>query len=299
MDRFEEMRAFVAVVDRGSFVAAADAIQSSKSAVSRMVGELESRLGVRLLHRTTRRLSLTEEGQVFHARCQEVLGQLEEAESEVTARAGEAVGRLKVSAPVTFGLTHLASQWPKFLARHPRVTLEVTLSDRFVDLVDEGFDAAVRIARLPNSSLVSRKLASTRLTLCASPAYLAAHGTPARLADLSGHSVIDHSSQVAGDQWQFDGPEGAQTVKVNPRMLTNSGDSCCEAAVQGLGIVLQPSFLLTRHLATGALVELLPDYRSYALGIHLVYPSRQHLSPKVRALVDHMVEAFREPDWAA
>jgi DNA-binding transcriptional LysR family regulator len=298
MDRFEEMRAFVAVVDQGSFVAAADALQSSKSAVSRLVGELESRLGVRLLHRTTRRLSLTEDGQVFHARCQELLNSVDEAEAEITAHAGEAVGRLKISAPVTFGLTHLAPQWPKFLARHPRVTMEVALSDRFVDLVEEGFDAAVRIARLPSSSLVSRKLASTRLTLCASPAYLASHGAPQHLSELAEHSVIDHSLQVTRDQWQFEGPEGPVIAKVNPRLLTNSGDTCCEAAVQGLGIVLQPDFLVNPHLASGALVELLPSYRSIELGISLVYPSRRHVSAKLRALIDHLVEAFRQP-WPA
>ncbi len=297
MDRFEEMKAFVAVVDRGSFVAAAEALQSSKSAVSRLVGELEVRLGVRLLHRTTRKLSLTEEGAVFHTRCQELLSKVDEAESEMTAHAVEAVGRLKVSGPVSFGLLHLAPQWPRFLARHPRVTLDISLSDRIVDLVDEGFDAAVRIASLPNSSLISRKLASTRLILCASPSYLADHPRLTHPADLSAHTVLAYSLLSTGDQWMFDGPQGPVSARVSARMVTNSGDTCCEAALQGLGIVLQPDFMVGTHLASGRLVELLPAYRSTELGIYLMYPSRQHVTPKVRALIAHLVEAFGQPPW--
>ena len=167
MDKFQEMQAFSAVVDAGSFVRASDALEMSKAAISRQVADLETRLGVRLLHRTTRKLSLTEEGEVFYARCREVLSALQEAENEVTERSGQAVGLLKVSAPVSFGLLRLADLWAGFLAAHPNVTLDVTLSDRMVDLVEEGFDMAIRVARLPSSSLVSRKLSSTRMVLCA------------------------------------------------------------------------------------------------------------------------------------
>ena len=180
---------------------------------------------------------------------------------------------------------------------HPRVTLEVTLADRLVDLVDEGYDLAVRIARLPNSSLVSRSLASTRLVLCASPAYLRLHGKLEQLSDIADHSVITYTLLATGDHWVFDGPEGPVEIKVTPRMRTNSGDTCCAAAVNHLGIVLQPSFLVGEHLAAGALVELLPAYRSIDLGIYAVYPSRKHLTPKVRALVDFLVDAFRDPGW--
>ncbi|HOA95150.1 MAG TPA: LysR family transcriptional regulator, partial [Quisquiliibacterium sp.] len=223
MDRFQEMRAFVAVVDAGSFVRGADALGVSKTAVSRLVGELEARLGTRLLHRTTRRLSLTPEGEVFHARCRQLLDDVDEAEAELTAQSGEAIGQLRVNVPVTFGLMHLAPLWPAFMTVHPRVSLDVTLSDRVVDLVDEGYDLAVRIARLQSSSLVSRRLTSTRLILCASPDYLRQHGTPAHPSELAGHAVIAYTLLATGEQWTFEGPHGPVSVKVRPRMRTNSG----------------------------------------------------------------------------
>jgi DNA-binding transcriptional LysR family regulator len=297
MDRFLEMQAFVAVVDAGSFVRGADALQMSKSAVSRLVAELEQRLGVRLLQRTTRRLSLTAEGETFHQRCRDLLSGVGDAEAEVTRHAGELIGELRVSAPVTFGLMQLAPLWPVFMARHPRLTLDLTLSDRFVDLVDEGYDVAVRIAQLPSSSLVSRRLAATRLILCATPSYLRTHGAPRAPADLAGHAVFAYSLLSTGDQWHFQGPEGAVAVKINPRMRSNSGDSCRTAALQHQGIVLQPSFLIGADLDSGALVEVMPQYQSSELGIYAVYPSRQQLAPKVRLLVDFLAESFRERRW--
>ena len=208
MDRFQEMQAFAAVVDAGSFVGASDALAMSKAAVSRQIADLETRLGVRLLHRTTRKLSLTEEGEVFYARCRELLGGLAEAEAEVTARSGQALGVLKVSAPVSFGLLHLAGLWAGFMAAHPNVSLEVMLSDRMVDLVEEGFDVAVRVARLPSSSLVSRKLSSTRMVLCATPQYLKEHGTPEHPSELARHQVLAYTLLATGESWEFDGPEG-------------------------------------------------------------------------------------------
>lgn len=297
MDRFGEMQAFAAVVDAGSFVRAADALQVSKTAVSRLVADLEARLGVRLLHRTTRRLSLTAEGEVFHARCKELLAGVAEAETEVTAGADEAVGLLRLNVPVSFGLLHLAALWPAFLQQHPKVTLEVTLADRIVDLVDEGYDLAVRIARLPASSLVSRRIGSTRLVLCASPEYLRRHGTPAHPDDIARHTVFSYTLLASGDTWSFDGPEGPVSVKVTPVMRSNSGDTCCAAALAHQGIVLQPSFMVGTHLRSGALVEVLPAYRSLELGIYAVYPSRRHLQPRVRALIDFLVQAFRIPAW--
>jgi DNA-binding transcriptional LysR family regulator len=297
MDRFQEMRAFTAVVDAGSFVGAADALDLSKAAMSRQVADLEARLGVRLLNRTTRRLSLTEEGEVFYARAKDLLGSLEEMESEVVARSGQAVGTLKVTAPVSFGLLQLAPLWPGFMAKHPLVRLEVTLADRFVDLVEEGVDLAVRIARLESSSLVSRKLSSTRLVLCASPKYLKKHGRPRHPSDLAGHAVIAYSLLSVGDDWQFTGPEGLVQVRVAPRMRTNSGDTCRAAALGHEGIVLEPSFMVADDLAAGTLVQLLPEYRSLELGIYAVYPSRKFVAPKVRALIDHLATALKNSTW--
>jgi DNA-binding transcriptional LysR family regulator len=297
MDRFLEMQAFVAVVDAGSFVRGADLLQTSKSAVSRLVADLEQRLGVRLLQRTTRRLSLTREGELFLERCRDLLSDVGDAEAEVTQHAGQLIGELRVTAPVSLGLMHLAPLWPVFMAQHPQLTLDVTLGDRFVDLVDEGYDLAVRIAQLPDSSLVSRGLASTRLILCATPRYLRKHGTPTIPADLVRHAVFAYKLLSTGDQWHFEGPQGPTVVKVTPRMRSNSGEACLEAALQHQAIVLQPSFLVGVHLESGALVEVMPKYRSIELGLYAVYPSRKQLAPKVRLLVDYLVESFRERLW--
>jgi len=292
MDRFQEMRVFAAVVDAGSFVGAADELDISKAAVSRIVSELEGRLGVRLLHRTTRRLSLTTEGEVFVDRCRELLVAVGEAEAEVSERSGEAVGVLKISAPVSFGILRLAPLWGGFLAAHPQIQLDITLSDRLVDLVDEGFDLAVRIARLESSSLVSRRLSATRMVLCASPEYLRRHGTPRDPSELADHTVLAYSLLAAGDTWEFQGPDGPVAVKVRPRMHTNSGDTCRAVALGHKGIVLQPSFLVGEDLQAGRLVELLPEYRSHELGIYAVYPTRKHVLPKVRLLIDYLAQAL-------
>jgi len=297
VDRFKEMQAFAAVADAGSFVRAAESLQVSKTAVSRLIGDLEARLGVRLLHRTTRRLSLTAEGELFHARCKALTADVEEAEAEVTARAGEAVGLLRLNVPVSFGLMHLAPLWPAFLQQHPKVTLDVTLADRIIDLVDEGYDLAVRIAQLPASSLVSRKIASTRLVLCASPGYLRRHGEPSHPADIARHTVFTYTLLATGDTWNFEGPDGPVEVKVTPRLRSNNGDTCCAAALQHQGIVLQPSFTVSHHLRAGALVEVLPHYRSLELGVYTVYASRRHVTPKVRVVVDFLVDAFRICPW--
>lgn len=299
MDKFQEMKVFAAVVEAGSFTGATEGLDMSKAAVSRYVADLEERLGVRLLHRTTRKLSPTAEGEIFYARCRELLGNLDEAEAEITSRTGQASGLLRVNVPVTFGIMHLAPLWPACLARHPKLDLDITLSDRVVDLVEEGFELAVRIARLPASSLISRKLASTRLVLCASPGYLQRHGTPAQPGDLLHHDVISYSLFATGETWNFSGPDGDTSVKVAPRMRTNSGDTCRAAALQDLGIILQPTFLVGADLARGTLREIMPAYRSIELGIFAVYPSRKFVSPKVRLLIDFLVEAFAAPGWEA
>jgi DNA-binding transcriptional LysR family regulator len=300
MDRFEEMRVFAAVVDAGSFVGASAALEMSKAAVSRHVAELESRLGVRLLHRTTRRLSLSPEGEVFHARCRELLGGVDEAEAEITSRSGEASGLLRINVPFSFGLLHLAPLWVEFMAQHPKVTLDVTLADRVVDLVEEGFDMAVRIARLPNSSLVSRPLTSTRMVLCASPTYLHARGQPSHPSELASHDVLAYSLFSMGDQWEFTGSEeGVVSVKVTPRMRTNSGDTCRVAALRHQGIVLQPSFMIGPDLLAGTLVEVMPAWHSIELGVYAVYPSRKFVSPKVRLMIEFLAGAFKMRAWPA
>ena len=185
--------------------------------------------------------------------------------------------------------------WSEFLDKHPQVTLDVQLADRFIDLVDEGFDLAVRIARLPDSSLISRRLASTRLVLCAAPSYLKRRGTPQHPSDLAQHDTLSYSLLAMGDVWQFTGPDGTVSVKVHPRMWSNNGDTCIAAAVRGAGIQLQPTFLIEEQLARGELVEILPQFRSVELDIYAVYPSRKYVLPKVRAMVEFLATRLRAP----
>jgi DNA-binding transcriptional LysR family regulator len=252
---------------------------------------------VRLLQRTTRRLSLTEVGQVFLARSRELLAAVQEAESEITARKSDAVGLLRVSAPLTFGILHLAPLWGQFRSRHPQVSFDVMLSDRTVDLVEEGFDLAVRVATLPSSTLISRRLAATRIVACASPAYLRKRGRPKHPHDLKSHDVIAYTYWSGGDEWAFDGPDGRVAVTTLPCMRTNNGDTCRAAALAGQGIVLQPTFLVGNDLAQGKLVEVLPQYSAGELGVYAIYPSRKHLPPKTRLLVDFLAAAFAKPPW--
>jgi len=300
MDRFQEMRAFVGVVEHGSFVRAAQALDTSKAAISRQVADLERRLGVRLLHRTTRKLSLTDEGRLFHLRCAELLDGLEEAESEISLRSGEPSGHLRVSAPVTFGILHLAPLWGSFLQQHPKVSMEVSLSDRTADLVEDGFDLAVRISRAPHPAYIARKLASTKMVLCASPAYLKQHGTPGRPQDLAGHNVISYTYWSSRDEWEFVAPDGrAEVVKTRPRLHANNGDTCLAAALRDQGLIMQPDFLVHEALRDGRLTPLLEGYRAVELGIYAVYASRRQLPLKLRQLIDFLAEAFREPAWSS
>lgn len=293
----QQVASFLAVVRSGSFVGAADATGFSKAAVSRHVAELEERLGVRLLHRTTRRLSLSDDGQRFHARAAELIAALDELEAETASSGGEATGRLRINAPVTFGNLHLAPLWPRFTAAHPKVALDITLNDRLVDLVEEGYDLAIRISQLANSQLVSRPLATTRVVLCASPGYLTAHGTPTHPQALTDHQVLAYNYWMDGDVWRFTGPDGVAEVRVHPRIHSNSGDTCRAAALEDQGIILQPDFLVGEDLRRGTLVELMPQYRSIELGIHAVYATRKHLPMKTRHLVDFLVESFRDVSW--
>ncbi|CAD1796304.1 LysR family transcriptional regulator [Xanthomonas arboricola pv. juglandis] len=297
MDLLQAMKTFTAVVEAGSFVRAMEVVGLSKPAVSRHVNELEGHLGTRLLQRTTRRLSLTGEGQAYYQRCKDILLAVQEAEAEVGASALQAQGRLRIGAPQTFGALHLAALWGRFAARNPQVTLDIVLSDRVIDLVEEGYDLAVRIARLSDSSLVSRRLARTRMVLCASPDYLAERGTPQHPHELARHDVISYTYWSSGDIWSFQGPQGEETVRTHSRIHANNGDTCRAAALAHQGIILQPDFLVYADLDSGALVELMPEFRAAELGIFAVYPTRKQLPLKVRRLVDFLVDALRAPPW--
>jgi DNA-binding transcriptional LysR family regulator len=293
MDRFLELNTFVSVVEAGSFVRASESLGLTKAATSRYVADLEARLGVRLLNRTTRRLSLTSEGQIFFDRAKEVLSLLEEAEGEITRRNGQASGLLRINAPVTFGLLHLAPIWGAFKTLYPNLQIELNLSDRVIDLVEEGVDVAIRIAELQNSSLISRRLTTTRMILCASPEYLRKRPAPSRPQDLKQHDIVAYSYFAGKDEWSFVGPQGLETVKTSPNFKTNSGDTCKALALASQGIILQPSFLVYEELKQGKLIEIMPSYRSIELGVYALYPSKKHIAAKVVVLIDFLIEHFK------
>lgn len=298
MDQFRQMQTFVAVVQAGSFVQAAQRLETSKAVVSRLVLELEAFLGTRLLNRTTRKLSLTDAGAEYFERSRQILEDLGDANAAVSAGASQVSGRLKINAPLTFGNLHLAPLWGEFLKLYPQVELDISLTDRVVDLVDEGFDMAVRITTQASSSLVSRTLAHDRVVMCASPGYLR-HAEPITdLQDIARHSVMAYSWWSGGDVWDFEDAQGkAVQVTTHPRLRANSGDTCRAAALADQGVIYQPAFLVGEDLRTGRLVQLLPTLRGPGIAIHAVYPSRKHLPGKVRAMVDFLAAAFQTPAW--
>ena len=299
MDRLRAFEVFVSVVARGGFARAADALGTSPANVTRYVGELEAHLGTRLLNRTSRRLSLTESGEALYERSRSILDEVAEAEALAGAAAVQPRGRLRVNAPLSFGVLHLAPLWPRFLQQYPQVELDVALIDRVVDIVEEGFDLAIRISRAGSSSHVARKLATSRNIVCASPAYLERHGAPAVPADLGRHTCIGYTYAVTGDEWQFTDDAGrAHLVRVSCALHANNGDTVRAAALAGYGVMWQPSFLIGADLLAGRLVPLLPGFRLPDIDILAVYPSRRQLSAKVRVMVDFLVEAFRgTPSW--
>jgi DNA-binding transcriptional LysR family regulator len=299
MDRLRAYEVFVAVVKRGSFTRAAEALDTSPANVTRYIVELEAHLGTRLLNRTSRRLSLTAGGETLYERCVTILDDLAETEGIVSSSTLEPRGRLRINAPVSFGTLHLASLWPAFMQRYPDVQLDVSLIDRVVDMVDEGFDLGIRVSRAGSMGNAARKLATSRNVLCAAPAYLAAHGMPRVPSDLAGHRCIGYSYATSGDVWQFfDADNKQHAVRVNCHMHTNNGDTARVAAVAGQGVIWQPTFLIGDDLRHGRLVSLLPDYRLHETDVLAMYPSHRHLSSRVRVMIDFLVDALGGvPPW--
>lgn len=298
MDTLTGMRVFRRVVERGSFSAAAADLELSNGAVSKHIGQLEAHLGARLLNRTTRRLSLTEAGRAYYERCVRLLDDLDEAERAVRQMHAAPRGRLKISAPMSFGILHLAPALPEFGVRYPEVELDVVLNDRFVDLIEEGYDVALRIITdLPDSTLVARRLASIRRVVCAAPVYLERHGVPMTPEDLKRHHCLIYS--LTGDDWWFDGPEGRQTVRVAGKYRINNSIALREALVAGMGIALIPTFLVGPLIATGVLVSLLDRHHTAeSHTLYAVYPQNRYLSPKVQAFVGFLSNRFGGvPPW--
>lgn len=300
MDRFQALDTFAKVVELGSFARAADRLELSTSAISRQVAELEAQLGVRLLNRTTRRLSLTEAGQAYYERCVQLLADLADADSAVRATAVEPKGRLRVTCGVTFGERYLAPATAEFGTLHPDIAFDLDLSDRVVDLVEEGFDLAVRIGSGGSQALVSRRLGTTRIVCCAAPSYLSRRGTPQAPEELSAHECLAYTYVAAPDAWTFVDREGGRmTVRVKTRHRANNGRMLAALAAEGLGIAYEPDFIVAPEMRSGRLVQLLPDYSTPESPIAAVYPSRRHLSAKVRSFVDFLAARFAgAPDWS-
>ncbi len=293
MDKFESMRAFTQVVISGGFAAAARVMGLSRSAVNKLVIGLESELGVQLLHRSTRVVSPTETGLAFYERCIEILASLEEAESSVMQLHGEPRGRLRVNAPMSFGTMHLAPALADFLVQYPDLQLQLTLNDRFIDPIEEGFDVTVRIAEPQQiASLIVHSLAPTQRVLCAAPTYLENHGIPSHPDELNHHSCLHYGQLAVENQWILTGADGEYTVSVNGVLCSNNGEVLKDAAVRGLGITLLPRFIVGEELQQGRLQIVLPDYHSPELSIYVIYSVNRHLSTKVRLLVDFLQERF-------
>lgn len=291
MDRFQAISAFVAVVENGSFARAASRLDQSVSAVSRQVADLERHLDARLLNRTTRRLSLTEPGRAFHERALQLLADLEEAEQGASAGGATPRGTLRLTAPITYGTRVLAPLIAAFAARHDQVRVDADLSDRIVDLVDEGFDLAVRIGDIGSPLLVARRIGTTSLVCCASPAYLKRRGTPRTPEDLARHACLTYEYAASRHQWRFIGADGGErVVRIGGPLHANNGRMLAALAVEGAGIVCEPDFIVAPEVARGALVPILTDWKLPAIAIHAAYPSRRHLSAKVRAFVAFLAE---------
>lgn len=293
MDKLTALAAFTRVVEQGSFARAAQRLGLSTSAVSRHVAELESHLGARLLNRTTRRLSLTDTGRAFHDRAVQLLADLEEAEAAVAAHAVAPRGTLRLTCPITFGERHLAPAIAGFSAEHPQLRFDVDLSDRAVDLVEEGYDLAVRIGAVGSPALIARPIGRTQLVCCASPAYVSRYGAPATPEDLAGHRCLSYAYLAQRDLWRFTDAAGHEkAVRVGGPLVANNGRFVAAIAAEGLGIALEPDFIVGDDLRAGRLVRLLPAFTPASSPIHAVYPSRRHLSTKVRSFVDHLVARF-------
>ncbi len=299
MDRFAALEAFVRVAETQSFSEAARRLRSSKSAISRNVAALEAELGARLFNRTTRALNLTEAGRAYFERVSRILADLDDADRALGQLQARPRGRLQVSAPMSFGFLHLAPALPEFLARFPEVDVEISLNDRFVDLVDDGFDLALRIGALPDSSLMARRIAPIRRTVCASPDYFRRRGTPQAPDDLKAHECLRNSNVARTQEWRFVDPDGKpRLVPVSGRVSANNGDALRIVALAGFGVAMLPTFIVGTDLRDGGLAPALDRFVPQDLAMSAVYPHSRHLSPKVRAFVDFLIERFgKRPYW--
>ena len=293
MDKFAAIHAFVQVVEASGFAAAAREMGMSRSAVNKLVISLETELGVRLLQRSTRQVAPTATGTAFYERCLGILADLQEAELAVSQAQVEPIGALRINAPMTFGTLHLAPVLAEFMTQYPGVQIQLTLEDRFIDPLAEGFDLTLRIAQPETSPrLVIHELAQLRLLLCAAPSYLEKQGTPKSAHELSQHSCLAYGELASRHEWVLAGPDDDIKVTVNGTMCSNNGEVLRDAAIKGLGIVLLPQFIVQQSLDQGSLQEILPAHRPQALSLCVIYPTNRHLSTKVQLLTAFLKERF-------
>lgn len=290
------MQAFATVVSAGSFAGAADRLRMSRAMITKHVAQLEQSLGTRLLHRTTRRLSLTEAGARYHEQCLQILEAVADAEASVAESTLHPQGLLRIHAPMSFGVQQLAPALIAYQHRYPEVTIDLSLNDRTVDLVEEGCDVAVRIGLLTDSALIAKRLGAVRLVVCAAPSYLEAHGRPHAPRDLATHTCLSYSYWSDQDHWRFrrQGAGQEQVIRVTGSLRANNGDVLRQAAVAGLGLILQPLFLVNEDLKAGRLEAVLTDYEVAPLSVYAVYLSRRYVSRKVRSLIAFLQERYAE-----
>lgn len=300
MDKFEAMRVFCSVIEAGGFAAAADQMGISTSAVSRQVAQLEAHLNVRLLNRTTRRMSPTTEGFAYFERCTQLLADLEETEASVAGEARRPRGRLRLTAPIALSVLRLAPAFAAFAQAYPEITLDIVLSDNVADFTEEGLDLAIRVGRMGSENVVARHIGETALLIAAAPAYLARAGTPLTPDDLTRHACFAYAFSATGNNWELtDGNGDPLSVRIDGAIKSNNGMLLAEIAAAGSGIVYGPCFIVQPLIARGLLVRLLPDWGSRRLPIHVVYPTRRHLSAKVQAMSGFLAEWFARQDAQA
>ncbi len=298
MKDLERMAIFAQVVETKSFSAASRNLGLSKALVSKSVTLLEKSVGARLLNRTTRTMSLTEAGAAFYDHCARIIEQLEEAKLAVSRLHSHPRGVLKLSASVAFGTLHVAPVFADFMALYPELTIDMTINDRFVDLAEEGYDLAIRIAKDPGQNVVARKLAPVNRKVCATPGYFARHGVPQTPAELVGHNCLIYTHFNPQDQWHFQGPEGEVSIPVTGNLKLNDDEALSQAVLGGLGVAILPTFIIGRDLQAGRLQAVLSDYVPLERHIFAVYLPNRHLSAKVRAFIDFLLERFGpQPYW--
>ena len=298
MDKFEGMRAFVEVVNHSGFAAAGRHMGQSRAVVNKLVAQLEKELGVQLLQRTTRRVSPTDMGRAYYERCVDILAEVMAAELSVAQLQAEPKGTLRINAPMSFGTMQLAKAIAHFTHRYPDIQMQMTLSDRFIDLIEEGFDVTLRISATPlEESLISHKIAPIRRVLCASPAYLNAHGTPTQPDELKQHHCLKYGHLATESRWHLIGPDKDYTVPISCRCYSNNGEVLRESAIAGIGIALLPTFIISEALKSGELSVVLPNYSPTPLSAHLCYAANRHLSTKIQLLAAFLQDWFQSPNW--